>query len=364
MEHSNLDIACACISLARNLSGLREKWPPLLERVYDITFDNFMHTYFHVKTVFSQKNNSKKSDTVIFKLKETSTSMNKKETLKSIDIKFGNKSAYKDNSGINKNFKLGELSNNKSGDEKTAESHSKEKMSYTKKVIKKKIYSEPKISKETDEKNNDQIYRLKRPLNINLGISRNDNLKEVLKKEETNIIYKNIREKKSLINNYSQIHKKMNVSELVGSTNNNQAINNYYNNSFINKNEKSNHAKSRDTSISAIKQNSFEYKELQKCLKSELSANKYPNSRLDHSSNGLDQKGFNKSSIIEKVEQSTTSNVSNFRRGTCINLNGISILKRLSNKKSLNVEIKNIYKVDANYKKIKKLNISISNMHD
>ena len=126
----------------------------------------------------------------------------------------------------------------------------------------------------------------------------------------------------------------------------------------------SNHAKSRDTSISAIKQNSFEYKELQKCLKSELSANKYPNSRLDHSSNGLDQKGFNKSSIIEKVEQSTTSNVSNFRRGTCINLNGISILKRLSNKKSLNVEIKNIYKVDANYKKIKKLNISISNMHD
>ena len=368
LKYSYLHIACSCIALARNLFSLKLKWPSIIERIYNIKFEDFKECYYKVKSVFSEKN-LKKGDSSLYQLKEIS--MIKKETHKIIDFKVINKSGYKENSNAEKNLKLNEISNNRSRDECNVEDNSKDVMSYKKKIIKKKLsfydYPEVKVNKGSEDKTNDQVYRLKRPLNINLGISRNDNVsKEVSRKEESKGKNKNIREKKNLTNNYTQIHKKMNVSEIVCSDNNNH-LNNYNNNhSFLLPiNDMRNQPKSRDTSISAPKQTSVEYKELHKNRKSDVSLKKYTNPRQDNSINYLkdDPKSFNKSTIIDKVEQKATV-TNRYRKGTCINLNGISILKRLSNKKSLNVDIKNLSKLDVNHKKLTSMNLSITNMPD
>jgi hypothetical protein len=170
----------------------------------------------------------------------------------------------------------------------------------------------------------------------------------------------------------------VNVSELISKTNN--VTNNntsMYNHSFlyVNQNMKGevkqnqNHSKSRDNSTSVNKQNSFDCNPT-KVRKAEHSSNQY--SKYNHNSSQKEEnKSINKSGITEKVENSTSTNNTNNsnltsgvnKRGS-INLGGISILKRLSNKKSLNLDLKNMYKIDLNYKKLSNMNISISGLND
>ena len=386
IEFTELQIACACVALGRSLYHLRLKWPFQFERVYNIKFEEFKECYEAVKLAYSQKY-LKKQDSSLFHPKEHA--LNRVETMKTLDVKkTNNRLSHREDQDL----RLIELSNNKSCDEhQTNKSVSREKVTYIKKVIKEKInkndYSDTKVHLKPNEEKNDQLYRLKRPLNINLGNSRNDhNITHIeTKKEESKGKSKNLREiTKSMLTNYSQIHKKINVSELVGKgnlqanyTNNNITNNNNtnYNNSFLyfhqnlkNENKEINKSKSREASNSVAKQNSFDYnyKENAKKRNNDFSANKYSKNN-NNSSHKEDHKSLNKSSVVEKVETTTsTNNTSNnnvSRKGS-INIGGISILKRLSNKKSLNLDLKNMYKIDMNYKKLANMNISISGLHD
>ena len=302
----------------------------------------------------------RKSDNSLFKYKDNNTMIiNKIETLKTIHLK--NNSLIKDNSAAEKNIKINMSNNNKSIADEYGKAISNEK-TYVKKIIRdKKLKIDLNVKdnsyKQIEDKN-DQLYKLKRPLNINLGTKKNEYISNSKdgKKDGSPGKTKNLREiKKTLINNISQIHKKTNISEI----NNYSIVNNTnYNNSFlyfqptISKNVDKN--KSRQGSTSIIKQGSFEQnmKDLN-FRKSELSASKYNGSKLNNSNNVKDDvKNFGKINILEKIE--TICNRGNVKKNT-INLNG-SVLKKLSNKKSLNINLKNIHIVEVN-RKLSNINV-------
>ena len=295
---------------------------------------------------------------------------NKIETLKTINLK--NNSLTKDNSAIEKNLKIN-MSNNKSIVEDNGNAESKEK-TYIRKIIKdKKSIFEVSNTKDTsykqNEDKNDQLFKLKRPLNINLGIKKNDYISTSKDgKKDESFGKTNLREiKKSLINNYSQIHRKLNTSELININNTNTTN---YNNSFlyfqptIPKIVDNNKNKSRQASTSIVKQGSFDnnVKDLN-FRKKELSASKYTNSKLNNSNNIIKDeiKNFSKINIVEKIE--TIYNNSNQKK-TSLNLNSGSLIKRLTNKKSLNINMKNNYKLDINHRKLSGINVSISNLNN
>ncbi len=259
-EYSNIDLACACIALARSLYRLKVKWPLSLEKIYDIKFDEFKDCYNYVKNIYCQMT-VKKNETALFKLKQNSSKEN--EAIKTIETHTAIHGSSQ---------KITNLSNNKSTDDQPkTNTTSKEKVTYVKKVINDKIskfdLSDTKIYINNNIEKGEQLYRVKRPLNINLGLNKNDKCVSYQKDdatEENNYKNNKIREiKKSLINNYSKIQKEMNVSELVGYVNpvRKNNANNYsiHNNSFLKSQDKtrndnkSKNSKSREASTSNVK---------------------------------------------------------------------------------------------------------------
>lgn len=323
----------------------------------------------------------KKNETLLFKLKQNPS--NENQTLKTIDI-------YNAIHGSMQN--MNNYSNNKSIDEKQKiNTTSKEKVTYVKKVIKDKMarfdLSDTKINNNSHIEKGEQLYRIKRPLNLNLGHSKNENCVSYQKEElteENNFKNKKMREiKKTIINNYSKIHKELNVSELVGFINpiKKNNVNNYsnYNNSFLKSNEKtrndykSKNSKSRERSTSNVKVNSFDYnfKDKTNIGKQDNSSQKYSNQK-NHNNNSFikkeDYKNSHRNNIVDKNENPINTNNNNSnnngRKGS-INLAGIPILRRLSNKKTLNIDMKSICNIDMNYKKLANMNnFSIAGLND
>ncbi len=372
-EYSNIDLACACIALARSLYRLKVKWPLSLEKIYDIKFDEFKDCYNYVKNIYCQMT-VKKNETALFKLKHNSSK--EKEAIKTIEIHTAIHGSTQ---------KITNLSNNKSTDDQPkTNTTSKEKVTYVKKVIKDKIskfdLSDTKIYINNNIEKGEQLYRVKRPLNINLGLNKNDKCVSYQKDdatEENNYKNNKIREiKKSLINNYSKIQKEMNVSELVGYVNpvRKNNANNYsiHNNSFLKSQDKtrndnkSKNSKSREASTSNVKINSFEYnyKDNSHLGKLDNSAHKYSNQKNNSYIKKEENKSSNRSNIVEKGEVPIYSNINNVSRKGSINLSGIPILRRLTNKKTMNMEMKSICKIDTNYKKMANMNFSISGLND
>ena len=310
-------------------------------------------------SVFNEKN-FKRSDNFLCKNKSNTTIINKIENPKRIEII--NYLLKAEN-----NLKMN-IFNNKSILDDHVKSESKEK-TYVKKLIQEKISKIQNSIKDNsckyNEDKNDKIYNLIRPINTNFGSKKNVNIFSAKDEKKTERSGKNTNLRhKSMINNKSLINKKLNLSEI-----NNKCNTSIHNNSFLyfqqnnSKNVDKTKTKNRQTSTSTARKESFNSNSKEINLgKNELATNKYVKSKFINCNNlAKDTTNFNKTKICGKNEN---LNIEDNLKKTSINLNGVSLLKRLSNKKSLNINLKDLNKIGANIRKRSNFNYSISVLND